>query len=161
MVDPKKDLRDYLRNNLNTGALTVPMSTSDIVIGDPDGSRTYPQAAVTTKDPIVPGGGETQATGINPAKGSAPIQDVVYTVQVDCWGGPHDADVYANHGSNPDRVANDLGEEVAATCRVGQSGSPANYEWLFAGPPQEADDTDHNPTSHREVVTARLKVTFV
>jgi hypothetical protein len=160
MVDPKKDLRDFLRSNLNTGAVPVPMSTDDIVVGDPDGNRTYPQAAVTTKDPIVPGGGETQATGIDPASGGGPIQDVVYLVQVDCWGGPHDADVYATHGSNPDRVANDLGEEVATTCRVGVSGAPTDYEWLFTGPPTEADDTDENPVSHREVVTVRLKATF-
>jgi len=161
MVDPKADLVDHLRANVDPNAVPVPFTNADdVVFADYDGDLgPFPQVAVVSKDPVVPGGGQTQATGIDPS-GAGPIQDVVYLVQVDCWGGPVDADVYANHGSDPDSVANDLAEEVAATCRVGSDGAPAGYEWLFADPPREADDTEASPTKHRDIVTARLKVTY-
>jgi hypothetical protein len=57
-------------------------------------------------------------------------------------------------------VANELGEEVAETCRVGVDGAPAGYEWMFADPPAEGDDTEESPTVHREIVTVRMKVTY-
>jgi len=161
MVDPKGDLVEYLRDNVDGSAASVPFTNADdIVFADYDGGAgPFPQVAVVSKDPVVPGGGQTQATGSDPS-GGGPIQDVIYLVQVDCWGGPDDAQVYADHGSHPDVVANELGEEVAATCRVGSDGAPAGYEWLFAEPPQESDDTEQSPTEHREIVTVRMKVTY-
>lgn len=160
MVDPKADLREFLRDNLNPSAISVPFTNGDdVVFADYDGEQTYPQVAIVSKDPVVPGGGQTQATGIDPS-GAGPVQDVIYLVQIDCWGGPDDASIYQTEGSHPDTVANELGEEVAATCRVGTDGAPDGYEWLMAGPPTEADDTDESPTKHRDIVTARLKVTY-
>jgi hypothetical protein len=160
MVDPKDDLRTFLRNNVDASVVSVPFTNADeIVFADYDGDRSYPEVAIVSKDPVVPGGGQTQATGIDPSGGS-PIQDVVYLVQVDCWGGPDDDDTYQDHGSHPDTVANELGEEIAETCRVGVDGAPTGYEWLFAGPPSEADDTEESPTVHREIVTIRMKVTY-
>jgi hypothetical protein len=160
MIDPKGDLRVVLRNNLDASVVSVPFTNADeIVFADYDGDRSYPEVAIVSKDPVVPGGGQTQATGIDPADGS-PVQDVVYLVQVDCWGGPDDDDTYQEHGSHPDVVANELGEAVAETCRVGSDGAPAGYEWIFAEPPTEADDTEESPTVHREIVTVRMKVTY-
>ncbi|WP_459191824.1 hypothetical protein [Halosimplex sp. J119] len=161
MVDPKSDLVGYLRANVDPSAIPVPFTNADdIVFADYDGGAgPFPQVAVVSKDPVVPGGGQTQATGIDPT-GAGPVQDVIYLVQVDCWGGPDDADVYANNGSHPDVVANELGEEIAATCRVGSVGAPDGYEWMFAEPPTEADDTDQSPTEHRDIVTVRMKVTY-
>lgn len=160
MVDPKDDLVSHLRGNFNSGAVSVSFTNSDdIVHADYDGDRDFPEVAVVSKDPVVPGGGQTQATGID-ASGAGAIQDVIYLVQVDCWGGPHDADIYASEGSDPDTVAVELGEEVAATCRVGSDGAPSGYEWMFAEPPQEADDVEESPTKHREIVTVRMKVTY-
>jgi hypothetical protein len=161
MVDPKDDLVTHLRNNVDPSVVSVPFTNADdIVFADYDGGAgPYPQIAVVSKDPIVPGGGQTQATGID-AGGGGGIQDTIYLVRVDCWGGPADADVYANHGSNPDTVANELGEEVAKTCRVGTAGAPSGYEWMFAEPPTEADDVEESPTEHRDQVTVRMKVTY-
>lgn len=161
MVDPKADLRTFLRTNFDSTAISVSFTNDDdIVFADYDGGAgPYPQVAIVSKDPVVLGGGQTQATGIDPGGGGG-IQDVVYLVTVDCWGGPDDADVYDTDGSHPDIVANELGEGVAATCRIGSAGSPDGYEWLFAEPPAEADDTDESPTKHREIVTVRMKVTY-
>jgi hypothetical protein len=160
MVDPKDDLRAFLRANLDASAVSVPFASADgVVFADYDGERSYPQVAIVSKDSVVPGGGQTQATGINPADGS-PIQDVVYQIQVDCWGGPEDDEVYQEHGSHPDIVANELGEAVADACRVGTDGAPAGYAWLFAEPPTEANDTEEIPTEHREYVIVRMKHTY-
>lgn len=160
MVDPKADLREFLRANFDDTAPSVPWTNSDdIVFADYDGDREFPQVAIVTKDPTVPGGGQTGATGIDPS-GAGAIQDVVYSLQVDCWGGPDDDQTYQDHGSHPDIVANELGEEVAATCRVGTQGAPSGYEWLYASPPREADDIEESPTEHREIVTVRMKVTY-
>lgn len=161
MVDPKDDLRTFLRSNFDDSVVSVPFANADdIVFADYDGGvGPYPQVAIVSKDPVVPGGGQTQATGIDPS-GAGAIQDVIYLVQVDCWGGPDDATVYATNGSHPDIVANEIAEEVAATCRVGSDGAPSGYEWVYAEPPTEADDVDASPTEHREIVTVRMKVTY-
>lgn len=160
MVDPKDDLRTFLRTNFNSNAVSVSFTNSDdIDFADYDGNQDYPEVAIVSKDTIVPGGGQTQATGID-AGGGGGVQDVIYLVQVDCWGGPDDADVYSSDGSHPDIVANELGEEVARVCRAGADGAPDGYEWMFSEPPYEADDTDESPTKHREIVTVRMKVTY-
>jgi len=161
MPDVKDDLVTFLQNNVNSGAISVPFTNADdIVFADYDGARSYPQVAVVSRDPIVNGGGATGVTGIDPG-GGGPIQDVVYLVQVDCWGGPEDDDVYqANPSEHPDAVAVELAEEVAETCRVGDENAPAGYNWLMADPPEEADDVEQNPTEHREIVQVRMKWTY-
>lgn len=172
MPDVKDDLRTFLRDNFDDTAVSVPFTNDDdIVFADYDGAREYPQVAIVSRDPVVTGGGQTGATGIDPS-GAGPVQDVVYLVQVDCWGGPEDEQVYQDTGygngyslayasvTHADTVAVQLAEEVAATCRVGSDGAPDGYEWLMADPPQEADDTEESPTHHREIVTVRMKVTY-
>lgn len=160
MPDAKADLVDHLRANFDSGVVSVPFTNSDdIVFADYDGARDYPEVAVVSKDAITPGGGQTGATGIDPT-GAGAIQDTIYLVQVDCWGGPDDAQTYQDNGSHPDIVAQELGEEVAKTCRVGSDGAPSGYEWMFCQPPYEADNTDASPTSHREIVEVRMKTTY-
>lgn len=160
MPDVKADLVDFLRDNVDPSAVSVPWTNADdVVFADYDGDRDYPQAAVVSRDPVVTGGGQTGATGIDPG-GDGPIQDVVYLVQVDCWGGPEDDPVYSGSGTHPDIVAVELAEVVAETCRVGSDGAPAGYEWIMADPPTEADDVEEDPTHHREIVQVRMKVTY-
>lgn len=161
MVDPKKDLRDYLRSNFDATNVSVSFTPSDdVVISDDDGPRNYPQVAVVSKDPVVPGGGQTQATGIDPGSGGA-IQDVVYLVQIDCWGGPEDGAPYAGTNDHPDAVANELGEETHRVLfGADPADAPADYEWISAEPPSEADDSEESPTHHREIVIARAKTTY-
>lgn len=160
MPDVKADLLSFLRSNFDDTQVSVSWTNSDdIVHADYDGARDYPQAAIVSRDPITPGGGATGATGIDPG-GNGPIQDVVYLVQVDCWGGPEDETIYQNADVHPDEVAVEIAEEVAAICRVGTDGAPSGYEWLMADPPQEADDTEEDPTHHREIVQVRLKYTY-
>lgn len=161
MVDPKDDLLTYLRSEVNSDAFSVPFTNSDdIVFADYDGGAgPYPQIAVVSKDSITPRGGTTGATGIDPG-GGGPIQDVIYLVQVDCWGGPSTDDTYSTHGSDPDTVANELAEEVASVCRTGTTNPPSGYEWMYCDPPMEADDTETSRTKHREIVTVRMKTTY-
>lgn len=161
MVDPKDDLVEFLRTNVDGSTFSVPFDKqSDIVHADYEGSREYPEIAVVSKDSITPGGGQTGATGVDPT-GAGAIQDTIYLIQVDCWGGTEDTPVYSDYDSHPDAVSVELGEEVARVCRVGTSGAPSGYEWMFCHPPYEADDTDASPTSHREIVEVRMKVTYV
>lgn len=160
MPDVKADLVSFLRSNFDTSQVSVSFGTSDdIVHADYDGQRSYPQIAVVSRDPIVPGGGTTGATGIDPS-GDGPIQDVVYLVLVDCWGGPKDESVYQGNSADPDSVAVELAEEVAKVCRQGSEGEPTGYEWIMADPPVEADDIEESPTHHREQVQVRLKTTY-
>lgn len=165
MVDPKDDLRSFLRSNFDPSAISVSFTNADdIDFADYDGDRSYPQVAIVSSDPIVPGGGSMAATGIE-ASGRGAIQDVVYLVQVDCWGGPDDADVYQSEGSHPDIVANELGQEVHRVCFEADHSDvgppvPDGYEQINADPPFESDDTNESPTEHREIVTVRMKVTY-
>lgn len=159
MPDVKGDLVDYLRANVDGSAISVPWTNADdIVFANYDGGRDYPQVAVVSKDFVVPGGGQTAATGID-AGGAGPVQDRVWLVLVDCWGGPDDEQVYEDNGVHPDAVASKLGEEVFQTCFQGSDGAPDGYEWITADPPQESDDVEESPTHHREQVTVRLKET--
>lgn len=160
MVDPKDDLVEFLRGNVDGTAFSVPFDNAeDIVHADYEGTREYPEIAVVSKDSITPGGGQTGATGIDPT-GAGAIQDTIYLIQVDCWGGVEDEDPYPGLDTHPDIVAVELGEEVARVCRVTPENAPEGYEWMFCHPPYEADDTDASPTSHREIVEVRMKVTY-
>lgn len=161
MVDPKEGLRDFLRTNLTPGNISVTFTNADdIVIANYDGGAgPYPKVAVVSKDSIILGGGETGVTAIDQAN-DGPVQRVTYRLQVDCWGGPEDADIYQSEGSHADTVANELGEEVHATCRVGSDGAPSGYGWMMAEPPFENDDTEEHPTEHRETVIVRMGLNY-
>jgi len=160
MPDVKADLVDFLQANFDDTVPSVPWTNSDdIVFADYDGQRDYPQVAVVSRDPVVPGGGQTKATAIDPG-GNGPIQDVIYLVLVDCWGGPDDLSVYDDNDAHPDEVAVEIAEEVASVCRQGSDGAPSGYEWIMADPPTEADDIEEEPTHHREQVTVRMKYTY-
>lgn len=158
-IDPKADLRDFLEPLASDWDTSIDIDADDVVVSDSRGDRTYPQVSIVSADSIVAGGGNTAATGIDPG-GGGPIQDAIYLVQVDCWGGPADASVYAGTDTHPDVVARELGEAVAEACRVGADGAPAGYEWIMAEPPFESDDTDPAWPVHREIVTVRMKVTY-
>lgn len=159
-IDPKADLRDFVESNFDDTVPSVPFDrVDDVQIANYDVGPDWPEIAIVSADPVVPGGGQTGATGIDPS-GAGPIQDVVYRILVDCWGGPRDAQVYQDHGSDPDTVAVELSQELAATCRVGSDGSPSGYEWIFADPPRDANDVEAEPTEHRQQVPVRLKTTY-
>ena len=159
MPDVKKDLVTLLRSNVDDTAPSVPWTNADdIVFADYDAHRDYPQVAVVSKDPVVPGGGQTAATGMD-AGGGGPIQDRIWLTLVDCWGGPADVDAYTDTDTHPDVVAAELADEVFDVCFQGADGAPSGYEWITADPPREADDVEESPTHHREQVTVRLKET--
>jgi hypothetical protein len=160
MPDIKDDLVSFLRSNFDPSAISVAFTNSDgIVHADYDGGRDYPQVAVVSADAVVAGGGQTAATGMD-AGGGGPIQDRIYLVQMDCWGGVEDEAPYEGSNEHPDAVASELGDEVFDVCFQGTDGSPSGYEWITADPPSEADDTEENPTHHREIVNVRLKWTY-
>lgn len=160
MVNPKEDLRDWIRPRFDDSAISVPFAaSSDLDIANYDVGPAWPSIAIVSADPVTPGGGQTGATGIDGGGGGA-IQDTVYLVLVDCWGGPRSADVYADHGSDPVTVANDLATELHASARSIPQNAPSGYEWVFADPPQDANDPEATPTEYRQQVTVRLKTTF-
>lgn len=170
--DIKSDLIAHLRKNFDTGAVPVPFDVGDatdpaapgdVRFADYDGENDYPQVAIVSEDAVVPGGGQTQYSAID-AGGGGGIQDTVTSVQIDCWGGPRDADVYEQHGSHPDIVANALGRETHRVLFSSDESSqgppvPDGYEWVNAEPPEESNDTERTPTHYRRIIIARLKHT--
>lgn len=170
--DIKADVVAFLREHFDEGEIPVsfeagdptdPTASGDVRFADYDGGLEYPQVAIVSEDPLVPGGGETQYSGID-AGGKGGIQDVVTSVQIDCWGGPHDAKVYKDEGSHPDVVANALAREthrVLFKANESDEGPPVpdGYEWVNAEPPVEANDTERSPTHYRRFVIARTKHT--
>lgn len=161
MVDPKIDLRDFLRTNLDETAISVTFAKADdIVIGNvDDGLGPYPQVAIPSRDSAIVAGGDTGVTAVDQTN-DAPVQLTIQRVQVDCWGGPRTASIYSQENSDPDTVATELGEEVASTCRVGEGGAPTGYGWMMAEPPFEADDTERETTHHREIVIVRMGLDY-
>ena len=119
--DIKSDLVAFLREHFNESEIPVtfeagdpadPTTVEGVRFADYDGANNdFPQVAIVSEDSVVPGGGQTQMTGID-AGGGGGIQDVVTSVQIDCWGGPHDADIYQSEGAHPDVVANALARET-------------------------------------------------
>lgn len=155
--DPKKDLRDFVRSNFDGSAISTSFTPADdVVIANYDVGPAFPEVAIVSADPITPGGGETGATGYD-AGGGGLIQDTIWELTVDCWGGPHQE--YSGGSTDADTVAEELGQELHETCRVGEGG-PSGYEWLFAQPPADANDTEAQPTEYRRQVVARLKYTY-
>jgi hypothetical protein len=161
MIDVSEDLVEFLRSRVDGGVVSVAFDpASDIDHADYDGANHYPQVAVVSEDPQVPGGGRTKFTGMD-GGGAGPIQDVVVSVLVDCWGGPHDDDTYRGGDVHPDVVAAELATEVWETClNAAVTGAPAGYEWIGAEPPQDADDTTRDSVHYRQQVVARLKHTY-
>ncbi|WP_226041567.1 hypothetical protein [Natrinema sp. DC36] len=170
--DIKSDLVAFLRTHFNesevpvaftAGDPTDPTAEGDVRFADYDGDNDYPQVAIASEDPVVPGGGETGYSGID-AGGKGGIQDVITSVQIDCWGGPYDADVYQSEGSHPDVVANALGREVHRVLFEADEADegppvPDGYEWVNAEQPVESNDTQRSPTHYRRFVIARMKHT--
>lgn len=158
--DPADDLVTFLRNRVDTSVASVPVDTTDIGHADYEGPNDYPQIAVVSEDPAVPGGGETAFTGMD-GGGGGPIQDVVVSIPVDCWGGPVDDDAYQGNDADPDSVAAELAAEVHVTCLEASTvDPPPGYEWISADPPRGADDLDRPSTHYRQQVIARLKYTI-
>ncbi|WP_323190456.1 hypothetical protein [Halostella sp. PRR32] len=170
--DIKSDLVAFLRQHFDSGAIPVtfeagdptdPTTVEGVRFADYDGANDYPQVAVVSEDPTTPGGGQTGYSGID-AGGGGGIQDAVTSVQIDCWGGPHDADIYQSEGSHPDVVANALGREthrVLFKADESSSGPPVpdGYEWVNAEQPVESNDTKRSPTHYRRFVVAKTKHT--
>jgi hypothetical protein len=162
--DIKKDLIDFLRSEVNSSAFSVPFTNSDSI-----GFEAYDDAdeavyiTPVSEDPAVPGGGQTQYTGIDPS-GDGGIADVVVSVQIDCWGGDRDDQIHADNDTHPDVVANELSQEIyrvlfEANDAAAGPGVPADYDWINAEPPREADDLEQSPTKYRDIVVARMKYT--
>lgn len=170
--DIKSDLVAFLREHVDETKISVPFNVGDptspteaggVQIADYDGEKAHPQVAVVSEDPVVAGGGETMYSGMD-AGGRGGIQDVVTLVQIDCWGGPRDDDVYQTHGSHPDTVSNELGREVHRVLFEADESDegppvPTGYEWVNAEPPEESHDVERSPTHFRRVVVARTKHT--
>jgi hypothetical protein len=162
--DIKADLIEFLRSHVGDAAISVAFTPDDDI-----GFEQYDDAdqdiyvTASSEDPAVPAGGQTQYSGVDPG-GAGGIQDVVTSLQIDCWGGDIDADAYAGVDSHPDIVANELAREVHRVLfEAGESGSgpptPSGYEWINAEPPREANDVERSPTKYRRIVIARTKHT--
>jgi len=157
-IDPADDLVSFLQSNINASNISVSFTPSDDVKHAVyEGSNDYPQIAIVSNDPVVPGGGETGFTAIR--SGNGPVQDSIETLLVDCWGGPEDDDTYQGGSDHPDGVAAELRAEVVRTCNSDVTNPPNGYQWISAESLGDADDTDRSPTHYREQVTARLKQT--
>ena len=162
--DIHSDLVDHLRAYVDETALSVPFDTQDDIgpaAYDDVGQEVY--ATPVSKDPRVPGGGETGYSGID-AGGRGGIQDTVVSVQIDCWGGDRDADVYVGADSDPNTVANELAQEVHRVLFESDEADagppvPDGYKWVNAEPPTGADDPERSPTKYRDIVIARVKYT--
>lgn len=160
MVTPKEDLRDWVRPRFDDSAISVPFTAADdLDIANRDVGPSWPSIEIAASDPIVPGGGPMDMTGMDPGGGGA-IQDQIYAIHVDCWGGPRDAAVYADHGSDPVTVADELGQELHSAAWATPENAPAGYNGaVSATPPMDAPETDATPTEHRTVVRVFLKAT--
>lgn len=157
--DTTDDLLTFLRNNFNTANISVTFSTSDIEHANYEDGPSYPSAAIVSEDPVVPGGGPLDVTGMDGSGGGA-IQDVITSVLVDCWGGTHETQIYHDEGSNPDVVAKEIANEVHRVCfEATPLEAPAGYEQISAAPPQSAHDTQASPTVRRYQTVCYLKYT--
>lgn len=162
MSDPKTALRDFLQgaNGVNASALSEPFDTAtDIQLANYEPGPDYPEIAVVTADPTVPNGGEMDVTAMDPGGGGA-IQDVVYSVVVDCWAGTEATAGDLGWQTHPDAFAVELAEEVHQSClSVDQPAVPDGYQQLSAAPPRDAHDTEGAQTEYRQQVICYLKTT--
>jgi len=156
-VDPADDLVSFLQSNFDSAAISVAFSNSDdIDHADYSGANEYPQVAIVSNDPVIPGGGQTGFTSIS-GDGSGPNQATIETILVDCWGGPEDDGAYDGNPEHPDGIAAELSSEVIDTCHDDATNPPAGHSWIGARPLGDADDTDRNPTHYREQVECLLR----
>jgi hypothetical protein len=154
--DPKGDLRDWLRTRFDDTAISVAFDPdADLVVANYDVGPSWPSVAIDSSDFVTVGGGQTGATAFDPG-GAGAYQDGYYSIRVDCWGGPHDAEVYAGTPTDPDTVAEELGQELHRAARGGEQARPAGYRWSFADPPSDANTVQADPTEYRRQVTVRL-----
>lgn len=159
--NPKIDLRDFLRDSFDPNAVSVPWTNSEhIGIANYDVGPEFPSIAIANSDPVIPGGGDTGVTAID-GQGGGGIQESVFHVLVDCWGGPRDDPTYEEHGSDPETVAGEIGEEVHSETMVGVLGAPDGYEWMWSNPPKDANQSEATPTELRRQVTVRMKWTYL
>lgn len=160
--DTTDDLLSFLINgtpSFDTSAISVTFSTDSIEHANYDDGPTYPSIAIVSEDPTTPNGGQMGVSGMDGSSGG-PIQDVVTSVLVDCWGGTHETDIYHNESSNPDVVAKELAWEVHRVCfEATPVDAPAGYELVSAAVPQTAHDTESSPTVRRYQVVCYLKYT--
>jgi len=160
--DVTTDIIDHLRSEVTAASIPVSFSTSDdIGYAQYDDTESDVYVTPVSEDPVVPGGGQTQYSGIDPG-GAGPIQDVVTSVQIDCWGGDIDTPRNQAAGVHPHTVANDLGREVHRVLFESSEASssppvPSGYHWVNADPPRTADDSEASPTKYRRVVVAYAK----
>ena len=155
--DPTDDLVSLLRSNFDATAISVGFTPADdIDHANYSGANDYPQVAIVSNDPVIPGGGQTGYTTIA-GDGSGPNQDTIATILVDCWGGPEDDGIYQGTPEHPDAVAAELAAEVVDTCHEQATTPPPGYDWLGARPLGDADDTDRGPTHYREQVECLLR----
>lgn len=157
-LDVSEDLVAFLRSRLDVDDIPVAFDVDDdIGLGKYNASVAQPFVTPVSEDPVVPGGGQTGYTALG---ADGPLQDQVWLVLVDCWGGAVDASIYQDEDAHPDGVANVLGQLVARACReAAAAGAPDGYEWVNADPPQTANDDQRDPTHYRRQVTCRLKTT--
>lgn len=162
--DIKADLIDFLRTHVDETAISVSFTNADdIGFAAYDDVDQDVYVTPVSEDPVVPGGGQTQYSGMDPG-GRGGVQDVVTLVQIDCWGGDRDAAIYQGVDSHPDIVANELAREVHRVLFEADESAagppvPEGYEWVNAEPPTDADDAQQSPTKYRDYVLARLKYT--
>jgi len=160
--DTTDDLLSFLTSgtpSFDPSNISVTVSADDIEHANYDDGPTYPSVAIVSEDPSVLGGGPMDMTGMD-GTGKGGIQDVITSVQVDCWGGDHETDIYHDEGSDPDTVAKELANEVHRVCfEADPDQVPSNYELINAAPPRSAHDTKSSPTKRRYVTIAYLKYT--
>jgi hypothetical protein len=157
-IDPADDLVSFLQSNINASNISVSFTPSDDVKhANYEGSNDYPQIAIVSNDPVVPGGGETGFTAIR--SGNGPVQDSIEALLVDCWGGSPDDGTYQDNSDDPDATAAELRAEVVDTCNSNATNPPRGYQWMSGTNQGDADDTDRSPTHYREQVLVRMKQT--
>ena len=162
--DVKQDLIEFLRTHIDESVVAVSFTASeDIGFGAYDDVDQDVYITPASADSVVPGGGQTQYSGIDPS-GAGGVADVVVSLQLDCWGGDRESPVYDGVDSHPDIVANALSQEVYDLLFDADDGAdgppvPDGYDWVNAEPPTEADDVEQSPTKYRDIVVARMKYT--
>lgn len=162
--DVKADLIEFLRAHVNGDRISISFTPdSDIGFEEYDDVEQEVYVTPVSLDTVVPGGGQTQYSGIDPS-GAGGIADVVASLQVDCWAGDREADIYAGSGTHPDIVATELAQEVYRVLFGADESAtgppiPSDYEWTNAEPPTESNDVEQSPTKYRRLVIARMKYT--
>lgn len=153
--DPKRDLRWFLRQNLETDLLSFPFNADEQVdIADFDGGIEAPSIMIQAMNKTVPGGGTTGYTGID-GSGAGPTQDIQVSIQVDCWGGNIRSGAVREYGITPDEIATELGELVSKAGRD-NSRNLSNYRLISIPETQQNNDDRSNPTEYRQTTFARL-----